>query len=90
MVSDEELAIRQEVDKISANVIESIIMRQAELAEMNLEIDNVLLSIMNETLSKNPLDSLEIAKAGKLFCEIQRDRSESIEKYLQQIKELRS
>ena len=89
MVTDEELAIKQDVKRVSDKLIESIISIQSELVELNSEIDNLLLSSVNDTLSKAPLSSVEIEKIGNLFSAINRDRSKSIEKYLQQIKELR-
>lgn len=90
MVTDEELAIKQDVKRVSDKLIESIISIQSELVELNSEIDNLLLSAVNDTLSKDSLSSVEIEKIGNLFSAINRDRSKSIETYLQQIKELKS
>jgi len=90
MVTDEELATKQEIKKVSDKLIESIISIQSELVELNSEIDNLLLSAVNDTLSKDSLSSVEIEKIGNLFSAINRDRSKSIETYLQQIKELKS
>lgn len=90
MVTDEELAIKQDVKRVSDKLIESIISIQSELVELNSEIDNLLLSAVNDTLSKDSLSSVEIEKIGNLFSAINRDRSKSIEKYLKQIKELKS